>query len=90
MDYAPRLATYAGERDRLEASFVARVEALLARGGNAEEAAALSQTIWREAAVAERQWLQQVNALPIRTRRQPSHLYRMHWRKLARQARMPA
>tara|TARA_R110002124_G_scaffold47963_1_gene141950 strand:- start:522 stop:1898 length:1377 start_codon:yes stop_codon:yes gene_type:complete len=89
-DYAPRLAAYAGARDRLEASFIARVEALLARGGTAEEAGALSRAIWREADMAERSWLEQVQAIPVRPRHQPSHLYRMHWAKLARLAKMPA
>src|SRR5690606_737140 len=42
-DYPARLNAFAGERDRLEASFLARVEALLARGGSAEEAGRLSR-----------------------------------------------
>ena len=87
-DYAPRLAAFASRRDRLEAGFIKRVEALIARGGSAAEAGALSQAIWKEAAEAERGWLKDVLAVRPRPARRPSHLYRMHWRKLARQARM--
>ncbi|MGV8995664.1 MAG: hypothetical protein ACOH12_01805 [Parvibaculaceae bacterium] len=96
-DYAPRLASFAGARDRLEASFIARVEALIARvealiarNGTAEEASRLAQTIWAEAADAEDTWLATVLKIPVRPRHQPSHLYRAHWSKLARLAKMPA
>ena len=89
-DYAPRLAVYEDRRDRLEAGFIARVEALIARGGTASEAGALSKAIWAEAAEAEEQWLAAVLKVPVRPRHQPSHLYRQHWKKLARLAKMPA
>ncbi len=89
-DYRPRLAAYAARRDRLEAGFIARVEAFIARGGSAEEAGALSRAIWKEADEAERSWLELVQAVPVRARHQPSPLYRMHWQKLARLAKMPA
>lgn len=89
-DYAPRLAAYAGDRDRLEMSFIARVEALIARGGTASEAGALSKAIWAEAAEAEETWLAAILKVPVRPRHLPSHLYRMHWQKLARLAKMPA
>lgn len=87
-DYAPRLAAFASRRDRLEAGFIERVEAFITRGGSAAEAGALSQAIWKEAAEAERGWLKDVLAVRPRSNKRPSHLYRMHWRKLARQARM--
>lgn len=89
-DYAPRLAAFAGERDRLEASFFERVEALLARGGGAEEAGRLSRAIWAEAAEAEERWLARVQAMPKRRGKGGSFLYRMHWRELAKLAGMPA
>lgn len=89
-DYGPRLAAFAGERDRLEAGFIDRVEALLARGGSAAEAGQLSRTIWAEAAEAEARWLDRVKAMPKRPGKSGSALYRMHWGKLARLARMPA
>ena len=89
-DYAPRLAAYAAKRDRLEQSFIERVEALIARGGSAEEAGALSQAIWKEAAEAERGWLADVLAIRPRANKRPSHLYRMHWKRLARLSKMPA
>ena len=88
-DYAPRLAAFAPARDRLEAGFIARVEAFLARGGSAEEAGVLSRGIWKEAAEAERGWLEAVRAVPVRPRHRPSPLYLMHWQKLARLAKMP-
>ncbi len=89
-DYAPRLASFAAKRDRLEASFIARVEALLTRGGSADEASALSKAIWQEAVAAERAWLTDVHAIPPRTRHKPSRLYRMHWKKLDQLAKRPA
>jgi hypothetical protein len=88
-DYGPRLAAFADERDRLEAGFIARVEALIARGGGAEEAGRLSRAIWAEAAEAEDRWLARVRAIPVRPGKSGSPLYRTHWRKLARLARMP-
>lgn len=88
-DYAPRLAAFAGERDRLEAGFFERVDALLARGGRAEEAAQLSRDIWAEAAEAEERWLALVLAMPKRKGKGGSLLYRMHWRGLAKLAGIP-
>lgn len=89
-DYPARLNAFAGERDRLEASFLARVEALLARGGSAEEAGRLSREIWAEAAAAEDRWFERIRRMPKHPGRGGSLLYRMHWGKLARLARMPA
>ncbi|MFZ3035506.1 MAG: carcinine hydrolase/isopenicillin-N N-acyltransferase family protein [Parvibaculum sp.] len=89
-DYGPRMAAFASKRDRLEASFIERVDALIARGGSAEDAGALSRAIWKEAAEAERGWLADVLAIRPRATKRPSHLYRMHWQKLARLARLPA
>lgn len=89
-DYAPRLAAFAGERDRLEASFFERVDAFLARGGSAEEAGRLSRAIWAEAAEAEERWLARVQAMPKRRGKSGSLLYRRHWRGLAKLAGMPA
>ncbi len=88
-DYAPRIRAYAAQRDRLEASFVARVEALLKRGGSAEEAGQLSRDIWKEAAKAERSWLAEVRRVAPRPGQAPSLLYRQHWAKLRRLAKMP-
>lgn len=88
-DYAPRLAVFADERDRLEAGFRARVEAMLARGGGAEEAGRLSREIWAEAQAAEARWLSEVRRVPARAGR-ASAQYRTHWKKLDRLARMPA
>lgn len=89
-DYRPRLAAFAAKRDRLEASFVKRVDALMARSGTAAEAGALSIACWKEAAVAEAEWLAEVRKVPVRQAHLPSQLYRMHWKKLARLAKMPA
>ncbi|MBX3490104.1 hypothetical protein [Parvibaculum sp.] len=87
-NYPERLAAFAGERDRLEASFVARVEALLARGGSAAEAGALAAAIWREADAAEERWLSKVRAVPENPAFRPSAPMAAHWGSLARQARM--
>ncbi|MEQ8283492.1 MAG: hypothetical protein RIC04_13655 [Parvibaculum sp.] len=86
-NYPERLAAYAGERDRLEASFVARVEALLARGGSAAEAGALAAAIWREADAAEERWLDKVRAVPENPAFRPSAPMAAHWGSLGRQAR---
>ncbi|WP_143710145.1 peptidase U34 [Parvibaculum lavamentivorans] len=87
-NYPARLAAYREERDRLEASFVARVEAFLARGGGPEEAGALSRAIWREADRAEAHWLEQVLKVPENPAHRPSPFMTAHWRSLDRQARM--
>lgn len=89
-NYPERLAAYRPERDRLEAGFIARVEALLRRGGSAEEASALSRTIWREADAAERRWYALVKAIPENPAFRPSPFMAAHWGGLGRQARMPA
>lgn len=89
-DYPTRLGAFADERDRLEAGFLARVDALLARDGSAEEAGRLSRDIWAEATEAEDRWFAHVRRLPKKPGREGSLLYRMHWGKLARLARMPA
>lgn len=88
-NYPERLAAYRGERDRLEASFLARVEALLARGGGAAEAGALARDIWREADEAEARWYEAVRRVPENPVRRPSPFMAAHWGSLARQARMP-
>lgn len=87
-NYPERLAAYRSERDRLEASFVARVEALLARGGGPVEAGALSRDIWREADRAEARWLEMVRDIPENPAFRPSPFMAAHWGSLARQARM--
>ncbi|MDP1626352.1 hypothetical protein [Parvibaculum sp.] len=87
-NYPERLAAYRQERDRLEASFAARVEALLARGGGPAEAGALSRELWREADAAEEQWLERVRAIPENPAFRPSGPMTAHWGSLARQARM--
>ncbi|MEX0840019.1 MAG: hypothetical protein WD034_10820, partial [Parvibaculum sp.] len=71
-NYPERLAAFAGERDRLEASFLARVEALLRRGGGADEAGTLSRAIWREADAAEARWLEKVLRVPENPAFRPS------------------
>ncbi len=86
-NYPERLAAIAGERDRLEASFVARVEAFLKRGGSAAEAGALSAAIWREADAAEERWFDKVKAVPENPAFRPSAPMAAHWGSLARQAR---
>lgn len=87
--YPERLAAFAGERDRLEASFIERVEALLRRGGSVAEAAALSRAIWREADRAEERWLRLVKKVPENPAYRPSAPMAAHWGGLARQARFP-
>ncbi len=87
-NYPERLAAFAGERDRLEASFIARVEALLKRGSSAAEAGALSAAIWREADRAEGRWLEKVLRVPENPAFRPSAPMAAHWGSLARQARM--
>lgn len=89
-DYAARLKAFAEERDRLEAAFVARVDALLARDASAEEASKLAREIWAEAAEAEDRWFERVRRTARRKGHEGSLLYRMHWGKLARLAKMPA
>lgn len=87
-NYPERLAAYRHERDRLEASFVARVEALLAHDGGPAEAGALSREIWREADVVEERWFERVRAIPENPAFRPSAPMAAHWGSLARQARM--
>lgn len=87
-NYPERLAAYREERDRLEASFITRVEALLRRGGSAEEATALSRALWREADAAASRWYKRVKAIPENPAFRPSPFMAAHWNGLARQARM--
>ena len=87
-NYPERLAAYAGERDRLEASFAARVEALIRREGSAAEAGALSRALWREADAAEARWLEKVLRVPENPAFRPSAPMAAHWGSLARQARL--
>lgn len=87
-NYPERLGAYRQERDRLEASFVERVEALLRRGGSAEEASALSRALWREADAAEARWYERVRKIPENPAFRPSAPMAAHWGSLARQARM--
>ena len=87
-NYPERMAAYGPERDRLEASFIARVEALLARGGSAAEARALACAIWREADEAEARWYEKVRKIPENPAYLPSAPMAAHWGSLARQARM--
>lgn len=87
-NYPERMAAYGPERDRLEASFIERVEALLARGGDAAEAGALSRDIWREADAAETRWYEKVRKIPENPAHLPSSFMAAHWGSLARQARM--
>ncbi len=87
-NYPERLSAYRHERDRLEASFVARVEGFLARGGGPEEASALSRALWREADAAEARWYERVRKIPEKLAHRPSAPMAAHWGSLARQARM--
>lgn len=87
-NYPERLAAYAGERDRLEASFIERVEALLKHGGSAAEASALSRALWREADAAEARWYERVRKIPENPAYRLSAPMAAHWGSLARQARM--
>ena len=87
-NYPERLGAYRQERDRLEASFIERVEALLRRGGSAEEASALSRALWREADAAEARWYERVRKIPENPAFRPSAPMAAHWGSLARQARM--
>jgi dipeptidase len=87
-NYPERLAAFAGARDRLEASFVARAEALIRRGGSAAEAGALAAAIWQEADRAEARWLEKVLRIPENRAFRPSAPMAAHWGSLARQARM--
>jgi secernin len=87
-NYPERMAAYATERDRLEASFVERVESFLARGGSAEEASALTATLWHEADEAEARWTEKVLKIPENPAFRPSPFMAAHWGSLARQARL--
>lgn len=87
-NYPERMAAYGPERDRLEASFIERVEALLARGCDAAEAAVLSRDIWREADAAEARWYEKVRKIRENPAHRPSPPMAAHWGSLARQARI--
>jgi len=87
-NYPERLGAYRQERDRLEASFIERVEALLKRGGSAAEASALSRALWREADAAEARWYERVRKIPENPTYRLSAPMAAHWGSLARQARM--
>ena len=80
----------ADKRDSQGLCFIGRVDALLARGAGAEEASKLAREIWAEAAEAEDRWFERVRRVRKRKGHEGSLLYRMHWGKLARLAKMPA
>lgn len=57
-DFNAGLAGYLAERDALEASFCARVDAALARNATPAQRLALSEACWREADASGQRWLQ--------------------------------
>ena len=89
-NYATRHAAYATLRDRLEARFLADVDALMARDASPEEAAALARRLWAEADRAEARWLDLVRSVPESPAHRPSAPMTAHWAGLNRRARIPA
>ncbi|MDE1172976.1 MAG: C69 family dipeptidase [Parvibaculaceae bacterium] len=89
-DYARRLALFRDERDRLERAFLARVEGPLRTPGNADKAGEMIAEMWGEARLAEDRWYARVRHNPVMTNRmnQTSNLYKTHWLRLNRIARM--
>ncbi len=87
-NYPERHATYAPLRDRLEARFLADVDALIARNASPEEAAALARRLWAEADRAEARWLDLVRSVPETSGNRPSEPMAAHWAGLNRRARM--
>ena len=90
-NYGPRLAAYAGERDRLEESFMTEVAGALERGADEGALEVLTGRHWRRAEEAEKAWLKAALAVPVNARQMPppSHFYRFHWKRLNRLAHMP-
>ena len=79
LDYAPRAAALAPERDRLEAAFRERIDAALAADPGPAALRAAVEACWSEAAGAESRWLANVDAAPRRGADTP---YRRSWRRL--------
>jgi dipeptidase len=88
-DYAARMPVYAGERDGLEAAFVAEEQALHERhaGSKAHETEFAALCLDR-AAVATEQWTRRVAEVPIV--HNPGLLYRRFWQKQNQIAKFPA
>ena len=78
--YAPRLAAIAPERDRLEAGFRERIDAVLTADSGPDRRRAAVDACWREAAEAEARWLA---ALAGAARPEGGgSAYRRSWRRL--------
>lgn len=88
-DYAPRLRSFAGERDVLEARFISDVAHFLTLEHSPAEAGILATRCWLAASLAEDQWLEKVINTPPRRSHRPSAFYRMHWKRLNRAATLP-
>jgi secernin len=84
-DFAGRLADLAPERDRLERSFIARIDQ--AAGADPTALRAAVEDCWREADVAEARWLGQLRA-PAKTTATRAG-FRRSWARLNHVAGLP-
>lgn len=81
-DYAPRAASFAAERDRLEAEFAHRVAKIA--DADAATRRDVVAACWDEADAAEKRWHDALAALPVNEK--PAMAYRRAWAKFNRLA----
>ncbi len=86
-DYAARIAILAGERDRLETAFRARIDVALTAGAGPAALRAEVEACWIEADAAEARWAKAVAVAPAPAR--PSGAYRRSWARLNAVAGLP-
>lgn len=81
-DFQPRLNTYAGERNKLEAKFLYG-----AASSDENDRFSFVQKCFLEASTAEDKWLKQVKEIPVL--RKQNFIYRRFWEKQNREAGLP-
>jgi hypothetical protein len=83
LNYSERIQVYATDRDALEEKFIQG--ALELANASGKERAAFAAECFREAAVAEAEWLGRVGKVPAKK----AGLYDRAWRKFNKEAGMP-
>jgi secernin len=86
-DFGPGLAAIEAERDAVEASFIARMDAALDAGVDAKSLRREIDLCWTEAAVVEERWTAELGAGPPRHRNPAA--YTASWSRLNHAAGMP-
>lgn len=89
-DYARRLALFRDGRDRLERKFVARIDCPERDAKTQESLVRIIREMWEEARIAEDRWYEKIRHTSVAPGRmnQTSNLYKTHWMRLKRIARM--